>query len=133
MSATKASGFRGSKNDKWWTKDSKFGIKYQCSACGKITLGMHGSGDARMHWSTCNRQETTVADGTSAGAAKVNDAEQQVDEQSTPDAQQVDEQSTPDAQQVDEQSTPDAQQVDEQSAPDLLTNLSGRCTTTADD
>jgi len=67
MSATKTSGFRGSKTDKWWTKNSKYGVKYQCSSCGKITLGMYGTGnDAIMHLSTCSRRKATEVDATIA-------------------------------------------------------------------
>jgi hypothetical protein len=54
--ATKASGFRGAKTDKWWTKDSAHGVRYQCSACGRITLGMYGRGSGpEMHKSNCPR------------------------------------------------------------------------------
>jgi hypothetical protein len=56
VSVTKGSGFRGTKTDKWWTKDSKYGVKYQCSSCGKITLGQDN--DAYMHWPTCDRRKT---------------------------------------------------------------------------
>lgn len=54
--ATKTHGFRGKKGDRWWTKNSTYGVRYQCSACGKITLGMHGTDDPRMHWPTCPRR-----------------------------------------------------------------------------
>jgi hypothetical protein len=58
--ATKASGFRGARGAKWWTKDSKYGVKYQCSSCGKITLGT--GNDSDMHWSACGRRKTAEAD-----------------------------------------------------------------------
>lgn len=52
----KASGFKGRKDDKWWTKNSAYGVRYQCSSCERITLGMYGNGsEPRMHYSTCPR------------------------------------------------------------------------------
>lgn len=55
VTATRAGGFRGAKDDKWWTKNSKYGVKYQCSSCGKITLGWRESNDAGMRWASCRR------------------------------------------------------------------------------
>jgi hypothetical protein len=54
--ATKASGFKGDKFAKWWTKDSKYGMRYQCSDCGKITLGYSTGDDSTMHHTTCPRR-----------------------------------------------------------------------------
>jgi hypothetical protein len=54
--AVKASGFRGANTDRWWTKDSKYGVRYQCSSCGKIILGLYDNGqDSRHHYSGCVR------------------------------------------------------------------------------
>lgn len=55
MSATKASGFVGPKDEKLWTKNSKHGVRYQCTSCGKVVLGMYGASDRMQHYSTCER------------------------------------------------------------------------------
>lgn len=54
--ATRGSGFRGPKDARFWTKDSKYGVKYQCTSCGRVTLGIYGTGDGpEMHRTGCAR------------------------------------------------------------------------------
>lgn len=31
----KPSGWKGLKTDAYWTKDSKYGVRYMCSTCGR--------------------------------------------------------------------------------------------------
>jgi hypothetical protein len=69
VNVTKASGFRGARDAKWWTKDSKYGVKYQCASCGKITLG--SGNDSGMHWPTCVRRKTAVVGTARAEIAQI--------------------------------------------------------------
>ena len=42
-------GFGG---DKYYTKDTKYGVKYMCKFCGKSNVGIDFSG-RHMHWKSC--------------------------------------------------------------------------------
>ncbi len=55
MSATKPSGWKGKKGDRYWHKDSAYGVRSICSDCGKETLGWANDFDQKYHWSTCLR------------------------------------------------------------------------------
>jgi len=51
------SGWKAS--GKWWTKPSKYGLRYMCSECGKQALGLSVPDDRRHHWSWCSRLRKT--------------------------------------------------------------------------
>jgi hypothetical protein len=50
----KQPGWKGKKNDLYWTKDSAYGVRYKCSFCGKEKLGMSTSQTSEaMHTKEC--------------------------------------------------------------------------------
>lgn len=50
----KASGFKDKGGNFWVNETGKYGCRYQCKTCGKITLGYINSGkDFSMHYSAC--------------------------------------------------------------------------------
>jgi hypothetical protein len=51
------SGWKGNPGDKFWTKDSKFGVKYKCQECGKECLGTYCKDDFHHHKKDCPRLE----------------------------------------------------------------------------
>lgn len=55
---TKPSGWKGKKDDDFWTKDSKYGVRYMCSTCGRQVLGrsLH-----RMHYGWCEKKPSEEA------------------------------------------------------------------------
>ncbi len=55
MSASKPSGWKGKKDDRYWHKDSKYGVRSKCSDCGKNCLGWASDGDSRFHYGDCPR------------------------------------------------------------------------------
>lgn len=69
---TKPSGWKGAKEDAYWTKDSKYGVRYKCSACGREVLGS-GSAD-RMHWTDCPVRVEWAAKQAEKKAAEVAEA-----------------------------------------------------------
>lgn len=47
----KPSGWKGTKESTWYTKDSAYGVRYMCPVCGKKNLGI---GERhRMHFNDC--------------------------------------------------------------------------------
>lgn len=48
----KPSGWKGKKEYPFWTKDSVYGMKYKCSACGKEVLGVSGD-PLHNHYENC--------------------------------------------------------------------------------
>lgn len=50
----KPSGWKGAKDDAFWTKGSAYGQRYKCSECGKENLGA-SSDKTRMHLSKCSQ------------------------------------------------------------------------------
>lgn len=48
---SRPSGWKGHKGDRYWTKDSKYGVRYRCQTCGKNSLGI--SNAERMHMKDC--------------------------------------------------------------------------------
>ena len=56
MKATRRAGFTGSmKNDPYLRKSTIYGVKYQCTACGKIALGANFRDDGHHHFKSCPR------------------------------------------------------------------------------
>lgn len=54
MEVAKPNGWKGTKTDSWWTKESKYGMKYMCPKCGKKTLGIvWGDASRVMHFKEC--------------------------------------------------------------------------------
>jgi hypothetical protein len=55
----KPSGWKGKRTDRFWTKDSVYGVRYMCSDCGRDALGSIGGLSMHAmnhhHWSTCPR------------------------------------------------------------------------------
>ena len=41
----------------FWTKPSKYGLRYMCPECGKKALGTTFRNDAHHHWPKCSRIE----------------------------------------------------------------------------
>lgn len=55
VTVRKKSGFKEFSRNFWVNERSKYGCRYQCKHCGKVTLGMYDDGtDDRMHHSTCS-------------------------------------------------------------------------------
>lgn len=52
-------GWKGKAGDRYWTKDSAYGVRYRCQTCGRECLGT-GSVD-RNHLRTCS-DPVTIAD-----------------------------------------------------------------------
>jgi hypothetical protein len=42
-------------NGRWWTRDSKHGVRYMCPECGKQALGTTFQDDRHHHWPSCPR------------------------------------------------------------------------------
>lgn len=40
-------------HDRWYTQDSRYGVKYMCVYCGKRTLGFYSGASPRMHRPDC--------------------------------------------------------------------------------
>ena len=40
---------------RFYTKDSKYGLKYKCTECGREALGFTHGTDERHHWDKCAR------------------------------------------------------------------------------
>jgi hypothetical protein len=61
----KKSGWKGKKNDTFYTKSTQYGVKYQCKGCGKIALGIGGS--RHNHWTWCAHSRTVEPVRTKTG------------------------------------------------------------------
>lgn len=62
------SGWKGHKGDRYWTKDSTYGVRYKCQSCGRESLGIREG--ARMHQTTCqNYPHAEIAAKSAADAA----------------------------------------------------------------
>ncbi len=50
----RSSGFTDKYGGPFWVNErGKYGVRYQCKACGKITLGTSGWKDPGMHYTAC--------------------------------------------------------------------------------
>jgi len=63
----KASGFKDYSSTYWINEKGKYGCRYQCKACGKITLGL--SNAENMHFTTCPKHPANVTLPAAAPAA----------------------------------------------------------------
>lgn len=54
----KPSGWKGSKGDTYWTKDTALGVKYMCQTCGRSVLGL--GADSYNHRADCERNQNRV-------------------------------------------------------------------------
>jgi hypothetical protein len=52
---TKPSGWKGAKNDRYWTKDTRRGAHMKCTDCGRDTHGYARDDDRCCHWDDCPR------------------------------------------------------------------------------
>jgi hypothetical protein len=58
VTTTKPPGWKGIREDPYWTKDTKYGVRYKCSACGREALGIRYGIMSHNHYKTCPLMDT---------------------------------------------------------------------------
>lgn len=53
--ASKPRGWTGNKESRYWTKDTRYGVRNKCTDCGRETHGWARDDDRRCHWDDCPR------------------------------------------------------------------------------